>query len=180
MLQSVTDGCCYATEVNDLSQDISRNGVHAVYFQPVQPAAVSFVVYPVVEGTHQQEAKSAGKKRHAACPQPFDDGHLQAPYQREGYQGYADYQQGLYHFPVIILACFHYLSGKSSQHHGSPESEAAPDPGVVVVSREAPTAVFIPEHSVAEMPQYQPVHLLGKVSFRSEVAQEGHRYPVDQ
>ena len=89
MLQSVTDGCCYATEVNDLSQDISRNGVHAVYFQPVQPAAVSFVVYPVVEGTHQQEAKSAGKKRHAACPQPFDDGPLQAPYQREGYQGYA-------------------------------------------------------------------------------------------
>lgn len=30
-------------------------------FNQFSPAAVSFVVYPVVEGTHQQEAKSAGK-----------------------------------------------------------------------------------------------------------------------
>ena len=117
------------------------------------------VVYPVVEGTHQQEAKSAGKK--ASCC--LSTNRLMMGICRlhisEAIRDMPIISKVCTTFPAIILAFFHYLSGKSSQHHGSPESEAAPDPGVVVVSREAPTAVFIPEYSVAEMPQYQPVHL---------------------
>ena len=78
-----------AAEIHHLAYHVGRDGVHAIYLEPIQPSAVPFHVYPPVEEPHQQEAQAAREERHAACPYSLDDWHFQAPQQACCHQRHA-------------------------------------------------------------------------------------------
>ena len=82
----------YGSEADYFSENISRYGIHSVYFQPLEAATVAFAVYPVIEKSHQDETVAARKQRHASCPYTFDDRRFKTPDKRNTHKSQTNQQ----------------------------------------------------------------------------------------
>ena len=99
-------------EVDHLAKHIGHDGVHTVYLQPLQSAAVPFHVNPPIKQGECQEAKAAREERHAAGPNTFDDRHVQVPQESGHGQAQSHIHQSHGSLGRLCLALSDDLSGQ--------------------------------------------------------------------
>lgn len=155
-----------AAEVDDFAENVGRDGVHAVDFQPFESAVVAAHVNPPVEQCHQQEAPAAGVERHASGPEAFDYWLMESPEFSGNKEAEADCGENQRGAVAAVRAVADYASGKGAEHDGGSERQAAPEPCVGGVA--------------AKSPEDNGVNHVGEVSLAGKVAREVHRQRVER
>ena len=169
----------YAAEIHQFTNEIGRYGVAAETEQPVPPLCVAFDINPPIEQGKQQIAPAGTVECEARRPYTFHYGLPYACKRTHCHKNNANKQQPPCHQRTVGIAVLCQVAGKGTKRNGAAESEAAPQPCIVVPGSKLHRAIGGKQAAVAETAEHSLVHHCRKVTLRAPVAVQMHGHRVD-